>query len=473
MPLLLDLSNELIYKIIDHIHPDDISNFSLTRRELHSLAKDAVSLHLERQKTYERIVLDGCHRHKDHMHPLQVLKDMCMDWRVGTYVRTLTVECCMPPLDPYLYPEKEDKEDSRRYEVERVEDRIMTERVVEAIQGYVEQKAVGLGLGFWFLRPFKGDELCSEAARGDRSAMLALLFLLLPNLERIRLVEFTYGAEYLQHAVLALAELHYEQDSTARIPLKDLCEVQVIGSPHDDRCEGFAKFADFALLPAMQTMVAEFVSDERDRDRNDAFPPRISNVRRLYLLNSAVRPASLTKLLCRIKYLDSFVFDHEMMLMMSAGRRYMSTRQIIAALQQHAGHSLRFLALSGSFELDSIPCSLQGFEVLKELQLSLVMYTSVLFLSEAPELRYQACPLVYVLPASIEKVMLSSFQGCSNVQAVLVTMFRDFAEQKRSRLPKLKYVNFSGEHDERIVEICGGFGEVCENSEVTLGTHWE
>ena len=166
--MLLDLSNELIYKIIDHIYSDDIINFSLTRKEVHDLAKDAVSLHRERKKTYERIVLDGCHRHQDPAHPLQVLKDLCMDGRIGTYVEMFTVECCTPPLDPCMYPEKEDKEDTRQFEFERIEDRIMTQRAMEAIQGYVDEYAVELGLWLWYLHGFRSDELCSKAARGDR-----------------------------------------------------------------------------------------------------------------------------------------------------------------------------------------------------------------------------------------------------------------------------------------------------------------
>ena len=236
------------------------------------------------------------------------------------------------------------------------------------------------------------------------------------------------------------------QNSTARIPLKELRQIQLVGSPDGDRREGFGSFADFALLSAVRTMHAEFIDDEHDGDGRDAFPPRISNVERLCLLNSVVRPASLMKLLFRIKCLDSFTYDHHIAI---AKGQWIRISQI-AALRQHAGHSLGSLALSGPYWVDRMERmerSLQGFEVLKELQLSLLMYFQILPRNETRERRTHRRnmqPLVYVVPPSVEKVTLARFQDCGNVRPLLVVLFVDFAEQKRLRLLRLKYVNFNG-----------------------------
>lgn len=53
MPSLLELTNEIPYEIIDQIHPDDTINFSFSRLHCHRLAKDAVSLHLQRKRIYK------------------------------------------------------------------------------------------------------------------------------------------------------------------------------------------------------------------------------------------------------------------------------------------------------------------------------------------------------------------------------------------------------------------------------------
>ena len=91
---LLGMADETLMRIADHISPLDLENFAATSSRLKSVSADALALHARRKQEREELVLYGCDRHYDNPHPLSILCEICEDWRVAYYPRTLSIKCC-------------------------------------------------------------------------------------------------------------------------------------------------------------------------------------------------------------------------------------------------------------------------------------------------------------------------------------------------------------------------------------------
>ena len=468
MPTLLDLPNELLCKILEHIYPDDIPNFSLACKDIYSVAEDAVKIHLGREDTYEDIVLDGCHRHRENAHPLPLIREMCMDWRVGEYVKTLTIGCCGPCLDPAGFPVKETVEDTQQYKSEKRRDNKLNRRVMPTIRHYIEEKAVE-----WCLPPpsrFGVESLCDEAERGERSAMFALLLLFfLPNLEAICLSQYTWSALHLKDTILSMSKRDPQQSSRARKPFMSLKEVDLRGSPQDFIGEDADVLLWFTALPSMQKLYGDYVVGQWQPIEEWTIQPHTSNVTEIRLSNSAIRSEHLEQLFLGIRSLKKFTYHHNGQL---AGGMEFKAHTILAALLRHAEHSLTFLAMFGNcdtFEeeddgLDDLWC----FQVLKELRLSIGIYQEALPYRVAPDgsrSKEDFKPLVQALPRSIETVSLSGVKEFRHVAALFV----DFAKKKDLQLPNLKKIRFRGRYSEgndgdwaQLMEMCEGLGVTLE-----------
>ena len=469
MPTLLDLPNELLCKILDDIYPDDIPNFALTCKDIYLVAGDAVKLHLDREDTYEDIVLHGCHRHEDNAHPLHLIEEMCMDWRVGEYVKTLTVECCGPCLDPARFPGKDNVEDTRRYRSEQRKDNNLNRKIMPAIRGCIEEKAIE-----WCLPPpncFVVKFLCDEAERGERSAMVALLLLFfLPNIEAICLSQYTWSALHLRDTILSMSKRDPQQSSRARKPFMSLKEIDLRGSHHDLIGEDVDVFGWFTALPSMQKLCGDFVEGNWQPEQERTIVPHTSNVTEIRLSNSAIRFEHLERLFFQIRSLERFTYHHNEQ--MAEGIEF-KAHTILAALLRHAKHSLTFLAMFGSCdtfeEEDDGLFDLRGFQVLKEIRLNIGIYYEALPYRIAPDgrrPREDFQPLVYALPRSIETVSLCGLKEFHHVAALFV----DFAEKKDLRLPNLDKVRFRGVYQKGHDKDWAELREMCEGLGVTLET---
>ncbi|CAF9905737.1 hypothetical protein IMSHALPRED_003954 [Imshaugia aleurites] len=468
MPPLLDLSNELLYKIIDHIHPDDILNFSLCRKEIYLLAKDAVSLHVQRKRMYEYIHLFGCHRHEDKIHPLHLVRNFCVDWRVGEYPKHLTLSCCEHPHDPYHLPDEEDKEDTRIYEVEKRENDTISHNTMQAIQSYIKEKAAKAG----FLE-FDMETVYREAKRGERIGMVTLLLLYVPHLESICLARVT--ANYillLEHVIRFIAEQNMQRSPGAHKILMNLSTIDIDGSHNEERRENFDFFILFAALPSVRKIYGDFVLGDGPCLFDWTYPAHTSNVTTVFLSNSAVRIEHLEQLLLGIKSLTVFHYEHNPDIANGHG---MQTSKVIAALSKHVSHSLESLRLDGQCSIDWNDDDvdfdhrwLQGFEILKEVFIHIRLYVEC---APYPETSLHGAfeeksmnPLVYVLPPSIETVIIYGPEAFVRASDLLV----DLAEEKNLRVPRLNTItllDMDNQYDE-------GFGkalkEVCAKVGVTL-----
>ena len=469
MPKLLDLPNELLCKIFDHLYPDDIPNFALTRKDIYLVVKDAVKLHLDREDTYEDIVLHGCHRHEDNAHPLHSIKEMCIDWRVGEYVKTLTIECCGPCLDPARFPGEESAEDTLRYKSEKKRDKRLNRQIMPAIRHYIEEKAME-----WCLPPpscFEVESLCDEAERGERSAMVALLLLFfLPNLEAICLSQYTWSALHLRQTILSMSKRDPQQSSRARKPFMSLKQVELCGSRENSIGEDVDVLIWFTALPSMQKLYGDYVEGHWQLVEEWTILPHSSNVTEIRLSNSAIQSEHLEQLFLGIRSLERFTYHHNEQL--AEGMEF-KAHTILAALLRHAGHSLTFLAMFGNCdtfeEEDDGLIDLLLFQVLKELRLNMGIYQEALPWNVAPDgsrSREDFQPLVHALPRSIEIVSLCGVTEFRHVAALFV----EFAEQKDLRLPNLNKIRFRGRFVKGYDEDWAQLREMCEGLGVMLET---
>jgi len=184
---LLKLANETLYQIINNVTPNDITNFSLCSKEIHRLCQDALKLHHERKRTLSDMVFRGCWVHNEVAHPMTLVAEICNNWRVAYYVKSMTVDCS--ELDHDLWHAETDEEMKAMKEQERA----LAADIFFIEFGNDVQSLMAKS------RYFRASDKVGSAFpyswQGDRGSLLALLLVLLPNLKSISLCEYPWEAE--------------------------------------------------------------------------------------------------------------------------------------------------------------------------------------------------------------------------------------------------------------------------------------
>ena len=482
---LLEFTNELLYKIVDQVHPDDIVNFALSCRHLHRLAGEALSLHAER-KQYQNVILDGCHRHTHNLHPLVFMETLCTDWRIGEYVKSLRVECCQHPVEG---SNEEDVEEDYAINEDAVEnDQHLCVAVMLRIESFIQGKIFESGVptsdrhDMAVRSPHRHSKrkkdfcdvqyLCDSAESGDRGAIVALLLFFVPNLKALHLLEFSwYTAPSLDRVILSMVE----PNPRTRKPLMDLTEVHFEGAGENPKGENFEALISFATLPSMQRLSANFVEGRVDQMIDWKFPPHSSNVTEILLRHGQVKADFLRQLLIGSKQLKRFSYEHHDHDPSEPSGRMMETHEIIGTLLEHTKHSLEYLSLTG--RPDNIrPCtckrSLRDFKVLKE-----VVLESQVFVEEFgpihPELRADSLQnlvrLVDVLPPSTESIELVGYFVLDHAPSLL----HGLLEQKKTLLPKLKILKIWSAMRKPDANWVVQLWQKCEKAGVTLDVGYQ
>ncbi|CAD6575260.1 MAG: hypothetical protein ASARMPREDX12_007168 [Alectoria sarmentosa] len=438
MPSLLDLSNETLYLIIQNIHPHDILSFSLCRKEVHLLTKETLKKVKTWEQAYTHVVLHGCHRHQENSHPLRLIRDIYMDWRIGELPQSLRVECCN------VYENEGDNEDDdKEKKAKKMEDDITIQTIMQEIESYTKTRAATSG----YLPSSELAGLCGLVKEGCRAAMIDLLLLFLPNLESISLDslhDYTWNGFF---STIAGQNLHRHPPGSSG--LSKLSKIQIFSSRADP--EDFDFLVQFAALPSMRTLYGQYVeAPGNDISMISPFGSRVSDVTEITLHQSAVRIGPLTQIFSGIQALKRFTYRHSTLL---TDTSRMKAHKIIGALLEHAGESLEYLALTGhcsnrmSKQDDHYnKGSLQGFRVLKEVFLNGAIYVDRVPCdgsSPNPDQgtygdrhQYAIRALVDVLPGSIETVQLTGRDVLLHLDGLLANMWL----QKDLRLPNLNKI---------------------------------
>ena len=478
MNSLLEFTNELLYKIVDQIHPDDIINFALSCRHLYRLAGEALSLHGEREQ-HQNVILDGCHRHTHNLHPLEFMETLCTDWRIGEYVKTLRVQCCQHPVEGSN--EEYVEEDYEIYEDTVENDQHLCMSVMLRIESFIQEKIFEFGVPTsdrhdMVVKSLHRDSnrkpnfcdvqyLCDSAKSGDRGAIVALLLFFLPNLKALYLTKFSwYTTPSLDRVILSVAE----PNPRTRKPLMDLSKVHFEGAQESWKGENFEALISFATLPSMRRISANFVEGRVDQMIDWKFPPHSSNVTEILLQHGQVKADFLRQLLIGMKQLKRFSYEHYDHDVSEPSGRMMETHDIIGILLEHTKHSLEYLSLTGR-PSDIRPCktSLRDFKALREIVLESQVYVDELgpiHLELGANKLQDLVRLVDVLPPSTESIKLVGWSVLDHAPYLL----RDLLEQKGTLLPNLKKLEIYSIMRQPNAKWVEQWGLNCEKVGVTL-----
>ena len=480
MPLLTELANEILYQIIDQIDPADIYSFSQSCSHFRQLTKETLALHEDRMEKYRCNFVHGCHRHQYFVDPLQLMYEIYMDWKVGSYVRHLDVRCCNHTPDAefiadLLLEQAFDEEDIQTYKAEKKSRDVFNERIMGLLQDYIVKKYTESG--FSYSTRFPIDEVCSEVKKGDTSAMVGLLIWLIPQLRILYLSQYGRKSRYLYEAIKTITEQGHTKPGT-RKPLTKLVQVEILGpegDPTDEQFD-FDHFALFMALPSMKHLGGHSVRGLVEHPVMWAhLPLHASNVIVICLVDSVVTAECFKLMLETVNSLKDFSYC-------CAEGNGMEAHKIIAALHEHAKHSLELLCLQGNVPLnlmdDEIPSrSLRDFEVMKECRIPSAAYLGLLpWRGRSPEgeLYLQDMqPLVCALPRSIEEVDLfytRTYPELDHASGFL----NHLIEEKEQRLPLLKGIRIRNhfsrrQHDEDSFKL---EVEMCARVGVTLRAEW-
>lgn len=447
MPSLLSLPTEMIQNIIDQVSPDDLINFSVCRNSLHILAERRLAKHREQIKTYSKLRYNGCRgcfKVEDSDHPVKLLREICLDEHIASYPRNLDITCCEFP---------DDTDDSYFDDILLEEELVAKHLDAEIVQKVFDEfeSTIDEKLRKTLRYNDKNIDIWRQRLeRGTRGAMLSLLLLLLPNLEKIHFIDLSFEAEPLGDMLDLIAGGSHDPDVTfGPVALTKLSEVLVKGSEEEG---GWCQIlTPLAALPSIRTITANSVFGDPKNDPwyNDLTWPYEQHMSGLTVLNlqsSCLSAASFSRLLGGIKGLKSFTYDYNCRHSHGSGTAVCT---IIDILLEHAKASLESVQFTGICAWhcygDHNICSFKNFEVLKDIRMRSASYFKD---EEAYELDNNGESfgvwyddierLVDLLPASVRIVEIDGEVDTADMTSLL----KQLPERKAKLVPHLKSINF-------------------------------
>ena len=397
--MLLNLPNEVLSYVVAGLTPDDMINTALSCKTMYDFCKYNGSLrrHMDHQKAY--MVLNiGSHG----LDPLDLLEKFNEDWRIAYYVKAVHFKC--PKARP-LFPRK----------------------------------------------PHGGARYLMNTTKYAKEAMLALLaplLLLLPNLGRLRFIDFLRQPpgfkELLGHIDRRAALTKLQVVEFVR---SDALTHLDIEWPNDISCFELA-FNPWGFLPSVHTLRAEninWIEDSYDLHL------RITS---LELINCSIERRALEKCLKYCTNLKRFIYDWNLGQDLNQDLNELFKHHgLFYALHRCCRNSLEYVRITGGVYpwcLTGEKYDLTGLHRLKQTHLNLGLFV------DAPQFFYDRCdldgpdisywnhrvmPLHEFLPPSTEEVTIDVSKTATRkreLNELLGHTVRNLWSQ--ARLPLLKSV---------------------------------
>lgn len=452
MPSLLSLPTEILQNIIAQVNPDDLASFCVCCKELNEAAVLHLDKHRKRIETYSELRYSGCFRHGDDDHPVQLLREICLDGQIAFYPRTLYITCCEVPDDM----------DAPNYEMSLSDEDLLAKRlddekfqkVFDDVRSIIiERLSKKLGHNAKNMYIWR-----QRFERGTRGAVLCLLLLLLPNLERLHLTHSEFESRILRDMLdLIAADSQRSHEASGFFALSKLSKVFLEGSEDDgDRCH---ILSPLAALPSLRSIVAESVIGDPTEGRfyeelQWPYDQHISRVTSLSLQFSRLRVTSFSRLLGGLRRLKSFEYD----CYRRRERDDVQVLDIVGILLEHAQASLKSVAFTGLRDWhcfgDHNLRLFKEFAVLKETRMH-----SAYYLKDGKDYEWNndgesfrdwyddIDRLVDLLPRSIKSVTMDGSVDIDDISSLL----KDLPQRKAICVPFLKCIDFvdytSKDHD--------------------------
>ena len=443
MAILLDLANELLLPILDYLPPIEMVSLAMSCKRINTLAQDNLTLHQQRIKKYQNVTLWGCFRHQDQAHPIFLLQDICNDWRVAYYARSLAIECWgreASDLRPFW-------NNHWQRASNRLQDIKMIKSVLPEITIPVRKM---LSMAFRWDEA-KVNEVLKITEQGARGAILGLLLVSVPAIRSISFKRYTWHDKlWIDSLKSIIDQQNIHSGSPKASILMDVSELNI-----EDHKEGrlagmYCNIIPFVTLPSLRvirgTSVEDYSFDNCQPADKHELPP--SSVTEIALQSTNLPASHLDNVLGYVQVLKQFRYDRRPQ---SGHDRGAEPGRFTKALLECASHSLESFALTGATARRSngdedIKGSLRDFKVLKEIELpsnAFFMSTTKGYCTSLPTKDIPR--FVDILPASIETVMLEGGMMWANLAALLIGM----PEDKARCLPKLKEILFTLERDQK------------------------
>ena len=445
MATILDLPNEILERAVDYVPPADIVNLALSHSIIAAAATCALELHQKRIRKYQHLTFKGCHTHEDDLFLSSVLTNICNIDALSYYPRTITMELC--PLAPCTYSMYAEGNQTSFV-------REQLKRLSPAILKHVEETG--------YLNEDEVNQIPLVLDAADRSAMLALLLLFLPNLESLTVVDDHLRTDVFQMVINAITSRKGNQKMSLKPEYRALTRLagfHIYGDPiraRSNRDGDLGILAALARLPSLRSISGTDVSNGHRAYRPLSIVPRSSNLEVLRLRNSCQRADNLRYLLYETNAL------RELHLVVHSFCDVDTFLQWL--LEFYAKATLEILSMVGArgprasiIRHDSPDTgSLCGFQVLKQARLPINLYVNQ-NIRNLPLLRKEGLSLgndwsaawkewepgyvrrlTSILPRSLERLELDGEVGIGTIKFMLEGLVQGRVE----RHPFLKQIVF-------------------------------
>ena len=402
MAQLSDLPNEIILLILPLVLPDYLESFSGACKKHYSLAAEELKKHRALKRAHTVYKFENF-RHRGVSRLLDVI---LQEPRIAFYVREITLNGWSSEWGRNLEDEvlsiggTEPKDNFPNLFSEK-----FPLRLEEALpQSVREDKRSG-----WMTKRVNGNE----------DHIVSLLFLLLPNLSKLRFEGFGSERAMLRHTMDRIA-----RTNGLKAPLSLLRHVDLICAWD---VGGARILRNFIALPSVRSIHVEQMGkffSYSDRSKTEQAPPA-SKLEELTLLDCKISINSLDYILIGLDALRSFNFE---------ATRYLDFKstQFRAALFDVAGSTLESLTLLTRNEKRNVIGDIRTFQSLRNL------HTETQLLLDYFPIHFDESSLAKALPPNLQTLTLE----CSGKgdDFVIAKHISKLAKMKNTLVPQLKEV---------------------------------
>ena len=160
---------------------DHLVSFAMTCSLIHKLSHSSLESHGERLELFTSVSFGGCYHHNEEYHPLKFLDLINQDWKIASYPKIFSVECCgKDEFDEEEWEKQYGANERRKKEKRFKKDLIRRTHESQYFTG---------------VRRVDCLTLFSESLRG---VTLAVLITILPNIKTLAMTDYTWNVDLFQ-----------------------------------------------------------------------------------------------------------------------------------------------------------------------------------------------------------------------------------------------------------------------------------
>lgn len=357
---LMRLPNELIFRVVNLVHPHDIESLVLCNKSINRFAQEALARHLELKRKYS--VIRPKIRKELEGFDLQARNEE---------LRLVDVEW----VDPSTYAFMADIIQNGDIVYYAVDLRLPLDAFMDYItepffvlddiesEDYYSQDSIASRKSFLVVRDYiRNTPLLSMEdkaqwsfylhTRNNRDVGLALLFSLLPNIQSVTLARGCHDPELdlINRIVKSIADISRSSNIDSERSRKHLSKLQTVTfNFHNYLTNNLEAFLPFAMLPSVRLLKGQNIGQmpyEQGRfiplKWPSTFPARQSTVTEINFTNSAIGAQHFRSFLAGIAALQRFTYHY----WHNPNSADFQPRGIVHALEEFAAKSLVSLDLT-------------------------------------------------------------------------------------------------------------------------------